>query len=205
MMRKGIALLLLLIVMASMATGVYATWVYAIPRIEGKSGFFSPLLSVFEYRPEEILPDDQEANRLGQNHLDLITKILHEASYGLNATKKPIIHEELNVVGDVLYCEQKVQGGNLKHLMVDGTYAHNLLFQIEYVSETEYITYTYYYSDVKSNAVGVEIEVYKTVMKKGDNKKWDAPVSYKGVAKVMDAYKDGNRIRAIDSATFRVT
>ena len=44
----------------------------------------------------------------------------------------------MNQAGDVVYCEQNVQGGNLKHLIIDGTAAYNLLFQIEYVSDTEY-------------------------------------------------------------------
>ena len=55
--------------------GVAATWHYAgsdippIPLLDVLIG-----LSVFDYKPEDILPDE-EKNEIGQNHLDLIEKI----------------------------------------------------------------------------------------------------------------------------------
>lgn len=95
-----------------------------------------------------------------------------------------------------------MQGGNLKHLIIDGTAAYNLLFQIEYVSDTEYITYTFLAADASTYPVGGEIEVYKTIMAQGEDGVWVAPTSYKGVASVKPS---NNSVRAIDSSTWRAT
>ena len=184
-------------------SGVYATWAYAEKTPTAVTTSMDVSLLEFEFKPEEVLPDDEQSSQLGENHLALIKKIIEEASYGLNATKKPIIHNLLNNVGDVVYCQQNVQGGNLKHLMIDGTDAYNLLFQIEYVNEQEYVAYTYLRKDATDNAIGTEIEVYKTIMSKTEKGVWEATRSYEGVAKVATSQHSG--VRAINSVTFRTT
>ena len=179
--------------------GVTATWKYSSGPADSAAKELGVDLLVFGYAPEEVLPDDEEADKLGQNHFDLIEKILNEVSYGLNATKKPIIHELLNKQGDVVYCEQNVQGGNLKHILIDGTSAYGLLFQIEYVSDTEYITYTYIVGDVKNKPIGTEIDVYKTVMTTNEKGVWNAPTSYYGKAPIVSVRTSNSTVRAINS------
>ena len=191
-----------IIVSAAAVSGAYASWVYASGPMNEEAFDGGVSITEFVYNPEEVLPDDNTSTQLGENHSDLIQNILFEASYGLNATKKPIIHNLLNQAGDVIYCQQNVQGGNLKHLMIDGTGAYSLLFQIEYVSDTEYITYTYLASDVNNSEVGAEIEVYKTVVAKAPGQHWEATLSYHGKAKVI---RGSGGIRGIDASTFVIT
>ena len=141
-------------------------------------------MSVFDFPPEAIVPGGAVEAPLGQNHLALIGMILNEVSYGLNATKKPIIHDTLENPGDVIYCSQTVQGGNLKHLMIDSvTASEQLYFVITKISDTEYHTFTFLDADL-DYVVGTEISVYKTVMVKGENGMWTASKSYQGYAKV---------------------
>ena len=123
---------------------------------------------------------------MGENHYSLIEKILNEASYGLNATKKPIVHELLTKPGDVVYCNQTVQGGNLKHMLLDAAEgAEFLYFVVTKISDTEYHAFTFV-EDALGGPYGSEIEVYKTVMVCGDNGIWTAPNSYKGYAKINE-------------------
>ena len=179
---RGPAIIVAIMSLFVSVGGLTATWLLAEGPAAPDDEGLNVQLTVFNYAPEEILPDSPESDQLLENHFDLIQKILYEASYGLNATKKPIIHNLLNNKGDIVYCTQNVQGGNLKHLMIDGTYAANLLFAIEYVSDYEYNTYTFRAADAKDNPKGTAIEVYKTVMVSEDKKAWTAPYSYKGVA-----------------------
>ena len=202
---KKVMLVAMLVLIACSSVGVFATWNYSNNYTDGinSSTNIGTGLNEFYYHPEEILPDDEEASQLGENHLELINSILYEVSYGLNATKKPIIHNTLNKVGDVLYCEQNVQGGNLKHLMIDGVAeSSKLLFQIEYVSETEYITYTYVAAEIKATLTGQRVNAYKTVMKKGDDNEWYADLSYRGNAVVIDP---NSVSKGLDSSTWETT
>ncbi len=181
------------------AGGVYATWTYGLEDVEEKQTDVNVGVQQFYYAPEEVLPGDDQATEIGENHLELIEKILNEVSYGLNATKKPIIHDLLNEQGDVVYCQQNVQGGNLKHLLIDGTGAHALLFQIEYVDEDTYITYTYTHGDVVTAAVGNRVYAYRTVMARGQNGVWTALNSVHGSAIVISATSS---LRGLDSSTW---
>ena len=96
-----------------------------------------------------------------------------------------IIHQELAGDGDVIYGDQNVQGGNLKHLMIDSSAVDRLTFLIVRISATEYHTYTYVSADVSGGLPGQSrVHVYRTVMKKGDNGVWSAPASYEGYATV---------------------
>ena len=120
MLFKFIRLLPLFLILVSIGVpSVCATWLYCHSGPGTLDDSFGCTMGVFDYPPEEVMPDDEEASTLGQNHLDLITMVVNEASYGLNATKKPIIHKYLENPGDVIYCSQNVQGGNLKHLLID--------------------------------------------------------------------------------------
>ena len=168
--------------------GVHAYWRYAtlLPYDSGEE--MSSQLSVFDYPPEQILPDDDISSSLGENHLLLITQIVEHKTYGLNATKKPIIHNYLKKPGDVIYCSQNVQGGNLKHLMVDGvSEAERLYFVITEISDTEYHAFTMNYSDIEDNPVGTKIVAYLTVIKKdADDGEWKTAYSHRVLVKVND-------------------
>lgn len=173
-------------VLAAMLGSVYAMWEYATQPSTPVSQSPSFILSEFEYAPEEVVPGGNIEAPLGENHLALIEMILNEASYGLNATKKPIIHNVLRNPGDVIYCNQNVQGGNLKHLMVDSSTAtEELYFVISKVSDTEYHAFTLRYNDLRNGEVGSEIMVYKTILEKGQDDIWRAPRSYAGYATIF--------------------
>lgn len=181
--------------------GVFAYWQYSHLAPNPSDGDVASDISVWDYPPEEIVPDDDTSSSLGENHLVLIQMILNEASYGLNATKKPIIHNYLKNPGDVIYCNQNVQGGNLKHLMVDSSSeSDKLYFVVTEISDTEYHTFTLRYADITDNPVGTRIVVYKTVMIK-ENGVWEAKSSYYGTAEVNDP---GTVSRAIDVTTWKI-
>ena len=182
-------------------SGVVAAWIYTTNHLASVDASLPSNVPVWEYKPEDIVPDDEEASKAGENHLSLIDIILNHVSYGLNATHKPIIHNYLKKPGDIIYCDQKVSGGNLKHLLVEYTYkSEKLYFVMTKISDTEYHCYTMRYSDIGTYPIGTEIEVYKTKMVRGEDGKWTAPVSYYGYAKVCDP---GTVSRAIDITTWR--
>ena len=127
----------------------------------------------------------------------MINAILNTKDYGLNETKKPILHTYLADDG-IIYCNQNVQGGNLKHLMIDQvTGSERLYFVITKVSDTVYYTYTMRYNDL-SLPIGTRIQVFRTTMEK-QNGKWSATGSVSGYASVNDPPPVS---RAIDPSTF---
>ena len=191
---------MLLFALVSCVPGAVAFWDYAILPSHSEADTFASDMGMFSYAPEQVMPGDEESSELGENHLDLIQIILNEKSYGLNATKKPIIHDYLEEVGDVVYCSQHTTGGNLKHLMIDSSSeTERLYFVITKISDTEYHTFTMRYEDLTTKTVGAEIEVYKTIMVK-ENGKWDATFSYRGMAKVNSP---GTVSRGIDVTSWR--
>ena len=157
----------------------------------------------FGYKAEEILPggDITVEVQMGENHMNLLENIINHMRYGLNATQKPILHNYLEQDGDIVYGDQQVSGGNLKHLMIDtAENADRLYFLVQRASATEYHVYTMIDDDLDVQ-VGTYITVYKSVVKK-TNGKWDDELSYLGEAMVV---APGSKVyRAIDPATFRV-
>ena len=75
------ALLLCMLVFIGMISGVYATWVFTETAPVEQYGEIYVNVNAFNYTPEAVLPSDPEADKLGQNHLDLIKKILYEANH----------------------------------------------------------------------------------------------------------------------------
>lgn len=192
-------ILVALILLALFVPGVFAFWGYG-SIIPSEPETFAASLMAFGYKTEEILPGGGSVSApVGENHLALIEKILNESSYGLNATKKPIIHNTLSYPGAVIYCDQTVQGGNLKHLMIDSvSAAEKLYFIVSEVSDTEYNIFTLVAEDL-DGSIGSEIEVYKTVATKGTDNKWKTTVSYHGYAKIVSP---GTVSKAIDVTTW---
>lgn len=101
--------------------------------------------------------------------------------------------------GNVIYGNQNVQGGNLKHILTSQTNAENVQFCITRISATEYHTYTFSQNLLNATAYGNQIEVYKTVMVKDEDGIWSAPKSFKGVALAFDP---GIVSRSIDISTW---
>ena len=163
-------------------SGVYAVWTYLGPAVavEIEKGV---TISEFGYKVEEVVPGGG-AVEVGQNHYNMINSIVNHLKYGLNTTgNQPIIHNKLTYDGAVLYCEDNVQGGNLKALFVDtADNAERVFFVIHRESATEYQIYTMLDSDL-DKGVGTRIEVYKTLAEK-KNGKWETTISYKGTAQI---------------------
>lgn len=179
---------------------VCASWSFSDLPILNTQGVFSPALNLFDYKPEEVLPGgDVVAPSLGENHLRMIYNLIHEPDYGLNATKKPIIHNLLVNPGDIVYSNQNVTTGNLKHLLPDfSTETEKLYFVITKVSDTEYDAYTLLANDIML-PIGTYVPVYKTLMTKNEQGVWAAAVSYIGYAQVNSPGIVG---RAIDVSTW---
>lgn len=188
--------------------GVYATWLYSANGTPPVFHLFDIDLGVFDYPPEEILPGgENEDPEIGQNHLALIDLILNDLDYGLNYGSKKVLHDYLEDEGAV-YSNQKVSGGNLRHLLNPTDNTHNMYYCLEMVSDTVYYAYTFSMDEL-STAGGstVEIVAYRTVLEKTD--KWYATTSYYGQAltktlRDLGTSADSNAIPySIDMSTWR--
>lgn len=191
------------IVMIFSTFGAYAMWTYTGP-VDDTQDSVQISLGIFEYKPEEVLPGDDNATELHENHNNLVISVVDHTSYGLNATKKPIIRNLLEDGAGIVYSNQNVSGGNLKHMMTSSSDVEKLMFCVQYVTDTEYHTYTFADTYVKRENVGLEIQVYKTVMEKQNNK-WVATKSYAGKAKVAVVYSSsGGQLISIDVTTWKM-
>ena len=190
-----IVLLITMIVFCSSILGVFATWIFAELPILGRDKNWGVNMEIWQFAPEEVLPDDNEATDLHQNHYNLVMSIVNHVDYGLNATKKPIIREMLEDGAGVVYSNQSVQGGNLKHMLLEGSDVNALMFAVEYETDVKYNAYTFREGDLN---IGAFIQVYKTVIEKIDGR-WKATLSYEGTAKVFIA---PNSVVNIDVTTW---
>lgn len=180
-MIKRFLLPLIALLLVFSVGGVYATWLYAEQSPAPVEQFVDLSLQVFDYPPEEILPGgENEDPEIGQNHLALIDLILNDPDYGLNYGSKKVLHDYLEDEGAV-YSNQKVSGGNLRHLLNPTDNTHKMYYCLEKVSDTVYYAYTFSMDEL-STAGGstVEIVAFRTVLEKTD--KWYATTSYYGQA-----------------------
>ncbi len=210
MFKNFFAFLMIPVIVFSIG-GVAAGWIYPEGPNSPEFQEFGMSASLFEYKPEEILPGgDSEKPEIGQNHLALIDLILNERDkgYGLNINNNVVLHRYLRNDG-VVYSNQKVTGGNLKFILDPSNNTHGLYYCVEYVSSTLYYAYTF--STVALNDAGgteAEIAVYRTILEKTD--KWNATLSYYGYAKVeelsdLGASADPKSIPySIDVSTWRL-
>ena len=192
------SLMIVLAVCTFSFSSVNAKWFYgaSLP-VESISTSYK--LVDFYWEGSGNLPGDEQDTEYGENHMELLQKVINDLRYGLNA-EHSILHNYLEEMGDILYSEQQVSGGNLKHLMIDGTGAYALLFQIEFVSETEYNVYTYKQEDTEDYKIGENIEVYFTKVSK-INGKWDGVKTEIGVAKLCET--NNKKVpRAVDTSTW---
>ena len=198
--RFTILLVAIICVLATTIGGAYATWQYA-HKTPSESAIAEEIsFTEFEYKPEEVLPGDDTATELHQNHNNLVISIVDHTSYGLNANHKPIVRKLLEDGAGVVYSNQNVSGGNLKHMLVSSSDVEKLMFAVEYVTDTEYHAYTF--PSVSNYGVGYELTVYKTVITKNGNK-WEAVRSYEGKAKVANVRtSSGGSVLNIDVKTW---
>ena len=191
--------LILMIVMCACTVSVYAAWSFATDTPDSTQSGLSIGIIAFEYTPDVILPGDQNATNLHTNHYNLINSIVNHVDYGLNASKKPIIRKLLEDGAGVVYSDQSVSGGNLKHMLLNTSDVEALAFVVQYSTATEFIAYTFVKNEADRDNIGNYITVYKTVIEKKSTR-WEATTSYKGEAKVFDP---GIVESSIDVTTWR--
>ena len=118
-------MLLCALLMTLSVGGVFAVWLYAEGPMETKTDQVGIDLTVFAYKPEEILPgggdntddDDEEVNINNTNHYTLIDLLLNaDKSYGLNQNNSFLY--ELLEDDTLMYSNQHVTGGNLKFVLM---------------------------------------------------------------------------------------
>ncbi len=192
--RIPLIIIAVLIMVSTLVVGVNAEWIYPDMSINfGEEADFNVELNEFEYTPEEVLPggDNNEQIEVGENHLLLIKNIVDHITYGLNATSKPIVRELLEDGVAVVYSNQNVSGGNLKHMLIDDSSMDRLDFAVKYETDTLYSTFTFASMYLYDSYVGQTIDVYKTDMVY-ENGKWVAKRSSKGTVKVANV-KGGNK------------
>ncbi len=164
--------------------GVLATWTYMdCDPLSDHSAQASLGINEFAWQPEEILPDNQEA---GKSHIVLIESILNNIKNGLNSNKGDRVCEQIKSYG-IMYSQQNIQGGNLKHLFVTNdnqTQINQLEFAIEYVTDTFYYVYTFEDGVLESGTPDVTyIEAYRTVFIKTNE--WDDTETTYGNARIQ--------------------
>ncbi len=199
------AILILLVCIVSMfGVSLKAEWLYPDMSLSfEKDVDVNVGLTEFEYTPEEVLPggDNNEQVQVGENHMTLINNIVNHVTYGLNATSKPIVRELLEDGVPVVYSNQNVSGGNLKHMLINDSSMEALDFAVEYETDTFYTAYTFASKHLISSSVGSTIDVYKTdiVYEQG---RWVAKRSYKGTAKVSRVRGGNKQIINIDVSSW---
>ena len=181
-----------------------AEWIYPDMSISyEKDSQTEVTLNEFGYAPEEVLPggDNDEEVIVGENHLMLIQNIVDHVTYGLNATDKPIVREYLENGVGVVYSNQKVSGGNLKHMLIDDYRMEKLDFAVKYETSSFYTSYTFESKYLETQYLGSIIACYKTDMVKEGNI-WVAKRSYHGTVKVATVRAEGKQIINVDVSTW---
>ena len=170
MKRIFFSSLLLLCMLAFSMGGAFAQWIFSDASPNPVLANNGLSISPFLYKPEEVLPDEEESAELQENHSDLLYNILHDRKYGLNHSNTLD-----NAIEDyqLLRSQENISGGNLKHLFT--TRESQLLdFAIKYVSDTQYELYTFEDDNLETGIVdSTRIPVYKIILTY-ENGKWDA-------------------------------
>ncbi len=193
-MKIKFRLLILTLMIALVSIpGVFATWKYAeLSPVEAESSVYVSMGELVLF-PEDVLPDDEEADQAQGNHLVLIQNIVLYTDYNINTGSKKVIEEYLDNFGVVYGNYKATSGGTLSKVLANQSpEAANVQFMMTKISETEYNAYTFSQRDL-SNAEGNNaplpdgyIEVYKTIIEyietENGQMKWVATRSYIGKA-----------------------
>ena len=81
------ATLVFVLAIAMTVSGAFAKWQYTLDYTQEESFDIELSLSVFDYPPEEVLPDDEESSQMGENHLALIENSSPKRAMGLTPQK----------------------------------------------------------------------------------------------------------------------
>ena len=179
--------------------GAAATWRYTIGSPDPALTVNGMGINPFLYKPEEVLPDEDEAAKIQQNHMDLLYNILHLSKYGLNPGS--VLENAVASFG-VLRSQENISGGNLKHLFT--TKESQLLdFALAYENDTQYVLYTFVTEDLEGGTVdSTRVPVFKILITYEDGK-WDSPGAYAGHAVIREFTTSNNKTyRTINPADF---
>lgn len=182
---KGFSILLISFISLLSVGGAYATWHFADRETSAVQKQMDIMLMDFEFAPEQLLPGGEvEDAELGESHFKLIDLVLNEddKGYGLNINDNVLIHRYLERER-VVYSNQKISGGNLKHILDPANNTHGLYYCVEKISDTEYYCYTFETDDLELYGdTNGEIVAYRTLLVKTDI--WRATSSAYGYATV---------------------
>ncbi len=200
-----ISLFLSSLLMVGTIAGVSAAFIY-VTNPENVMANQHLGVAQFEYEPEEVLPDTPEDTVHQTNHNAVVYELLFNNNMGLNDGGK-FLPDEVEEHGLLPYL-QKVQGGNLKHLIDASEGGKNLGFDLEYINDDSFYAYSYYRYDHTHEEI---IVAYRTLIERntdssvdqdGDGRmdKWKASASVKGWAPALEyAYdKEGKMQFHID-------
>lgn len=195
-----LSLLIALVGMVCSVGGVFAVWIYFEKPAADASKEMSVYLGVFEYKPEEILPDREN---IGESHQNLITAILNNSKIGLNKDRKEAFLKEcLERNPHVLYNWETIQGNNIKHTF-ETSDMNALEFALLYLPETEeFFVYTCKDVDLEEadNVGTTKINTYRTRLGMNESGVWVAKGSAEGYATVITAR--GSSTRVVDHETW---
>lgn len=171
----------------------YSTWRYAQEKVESITGSPTKILNVFEYAPEEVLPDDV----MGENHVVLVTALVGEEN-GLNDPDSYLneqIETRQNPSIPILFTSRDTLGsmGKLQESELEKLFSlesKNLSFLIQFISDTIYYIFTTEVDlgedGAPNYAIGTVISpIYRTIVEKIDGT-WVTQTSAKGYA--LSAY-----------------
>ena len=193
-------LLLLGFSMLVTSYSVYSSWLYAQGKVAYVIGTPSKTLNVFEYAPEEVLPDDV----MGENHVVLLQDLVGDEK-GLNKPDS-YLNKQIKTrqnggffkpKRDTLGSMGADQSDELENLFT--LESKNLSFLIKFVSDTTYYIFT---TDVElgengnpNYKIGEEYisPIYRTIVEK-INGTWVTQTSAKGYA--LSAYYEESRLEA---------
>ncbi len=182
---KALAICLTILITLSLS-GAFAAWYYCETPLASESDDTNFSLSIFTWKPEEILPTEKP----GENYMVLLDSILNNSKGGLNSGKGTL--ENATKKDRIVHSSQNVQGGNLKHLFVTEP-CKELDFIVQYITATEFHVYMYEENDVNAGTVNVtQIKFFKTILVE-TNGEWTAQESQLGYS-TMRYVQDTNYI-----------
>lgn len=133
---------------------VYAVWVFYSKPVESEELSLDITMSEFTYKPEEVLPDDEEDDIAGTNQLALIEALVNGSGIGLNSNNSYLNGEiEFRNNGgdfwtrfpnrDTLGSVAVTQGDDLDDIF--NLQTKNLTFLIQFIDTNDDGNIDYYY------------------------------------------------------------
>ena len=192
------SLISLLFIIIIISSSVYSTWCYANDNVANTTGLVGVTLQVFEYAPEEVLPEYDD----GKNHVELVNNLV-EGENGLNNPNSYLNAQIKNRQNGGLFKPKRDtlgsmgvdQGDELEKLF--SLASQNLSFLIQFIDDSTYYIFTTEV-DLGENGkpnykIGEEYiaPIYRTIVEK-INGVWTSQTSAKGYA--LSAYYEESNI-----------